>query len=265
MESSVEVIDSSIPNNSVNESSLQPTTSGSKYSKYPLPSYLLKSYWWAYLSPVGVKIFDRPWMVNAILWGQYNKIARDSASWIAAKPNQIVASVSCAYGTFFPWLAKKDNVKQLSVFDIAPIQLQSVRNKISAENLTDKCNFFIANAEQIPLASDHADCGVLYFLLHELPAEARAKVIAQTLRVVKKGGRLVIADYAPMKHPHLYHNSKFFRGIFEGLEPYLGNFWRCDLIEELKVTAEKQGKKITLVNEKYYFKKFYRLLEFNVE
>lgn len=240
-------------------------TSLSQYSKYPLPNYLLESYWWAYLSPVGVKIFDRPWVVNAILWGHYNKIAQDAAKAVGSREHQVVASISCAYGQFFPWLAKENHVKQLSVFDIAPIQLNSVKTKIEKKGVAEKCHFFIANAEQIPLASNHADCSVLYFLLHELPETVRANVLRESIRLVKQGGRIIIADYAPIENPHLFHNNTFFREIFEKLEPYLGNFWRCNLLEEMQTIAKQQGKKITLTNQTYYFQKFYRLVELSVQ
>ena len=43
-----------------------------------LPRYLEDIYWWAYLHPRAVRIFERQWLVNLILWGNYARL-RDAA------------------------------------------------------------------------------------------------------------------------------------------------------------------------------------------
>ena len=41
-----------------------------------VPRYLLTHYWWAYVHPNAVKAFERQWLVNLILWGNYNRLCR---------------------------------------------------------------------------------------------------------------------------------------------------------------------------------------------
>ena len=41
-----------------------------------IPDYLEKYYWWAYVRPWAVRIFERDWMINLILWGWYNPLRR---------------------------------------------------------------------------------------------------------------------------------------------------------------------------------------------
>ena len=41
-----------------------------------VPRYLLANYWWAYVHPNAVKLFERQWLVNLILWGNYNRLRR---------------------------------------------------------------------------------------------------------------------------------------------------------------------------------------------
>lgn len=241
-----------------------------QFSKYALPEYLAKHYWWAYLSPTGVKFFDRPFMVNRILWGQYHKIAQDAVHLFSSEnglvnTKQKVAGISCAYGEFFPKLAQHNNVNQLFLFDIAPIQLSQMQKKIPAQVLTSKCQLFLSNAEQISLANNSVDSSILFFLLHELPVPARANVLAEAIRITQSGGRIIIADYASNRDRHFFNRVKIFNSVFEKLEPFLANFWRCDLIAELSVQAKRQGRKVTLISERYYFTRFYRLLEFKVE
>lgn len=244
--------------------------SKTQYSQYALPDYLAKHYWWAYLSPTGVKFFDRPFMVNRILWGQYHNIAQDAVNLFSSDhglvdTKQKVAGISCAYGEFFPELVQHENVEQLFLFDIAPIQLSQMQKKIPAQALAEKCQLFLSNAEQISMANQSVNSAVLFFLLHELPVLARANVLAETIRITQSGGRIIIADYGVNHDRHFFNRYKIFNSVFEKLEPFLANFWHCDLSAELSEQAQCQGRKISLMSERYYFNRFYRLLEFKVD
>jgi ubiquinone/menaquinone biosynthesis C-methylase UbiE len=244
--------------------------SNEQYSQYALPEYLAEHYWWAYLSPKGVNFFDRPFIVNRILWGQYHKIAQDAVNLFSSEnvlvnAKEKVAGITCAYGEFFPKLAAHSNVEQLYLFDIAPIQLTQMKKKIPAQILEEKCLLFLSNAEQIAISDQCVDSAVLFFLLHELPVFSRANVLSETIRITKSGGRIIIADYAENRDKHFFNRIGVFNSVFEKLEPFLGDFWRCDLIAEISAQAKRHGRTVTLQSERYYFNRFYRLLEFSVE
>jgi hypothetical protein len=36
-----------------------------------VPDYLERVYWWAYVHPNAVRLFERQWLVNLILWGNF--------------------------------------------------------------------------------------------------------------------------------------------------------------------------------------------------
>jgi hypothetical protein len=36
-----------------------------------VPYYLNAHYWWAYIHPRAVQLFERQWLVNLVLWGNY--------------------------------------------------------------------------------------------------------------------------------------------------------------------------------------------------
>jgi ubiquinone/menaquinone biosynthesis C-methylase UbiE len=184
------------------------------YSPYALPDYLIKHYWWAYLSPLGVNFFDRGFMVNRILWGNYHAIAKDAVDMITSLDGQSVAGISSAYGEFFPQLVQKAQVESLHLFDIAPIQISQMQKKIPRLIINEKCQFFLSDAEHIALQNKSIDTSVLFFLLHELPESVRANVLTQAIRIVKQGGRLVIADYAQFTHSHIFHRNIIFRPCF---------------------------------------------------
>src|SRR4029450_13129871 len=39
-----------------------------------VPRYLQQVYWWAYVHPNAVHVFEREWLVNAILFGNYGRL-----------------------------------------------------------------------------------------------------------------------------------------------------------------------------------------------
>ena len=39
-----------------------------------VPYYLNAHYWWAYIHPTAVQLFERQWLVNLILWGNYGRL-----------------------------------------------------------------------------------------------------------------------------------------------------------------------------------------------
>lgn len=43
-----------------------------------MPKYLEDTYWWAYTHPNAPYVFEREWLVNLILWGNF-KFLRDNA------------------------------------------------------------------------------------------------------------------------------------------------------------------------------------------
>ena len=47
-------------------------------ARAPVPRYLEQVYWWAYVHPRAVQVFEREWLVNLILFGNYGRL-RDMA------------------------------------------------------------------------------------------------------------------------------------------------------------------------------------------
>jgi hypothetical protein len=96
-----------------------------------IPHYLQAHYWWAYVHPRAVHVFERQWLVNLILWGNYkrlcNAVLHDYGHDLSGRTLQI----ACAYGDLTPRLV--DCVApggSLEIVDILPIQLENLAKKL---------------------------------------------------------------------------------------------------------------------------------------
>jgi len=116
---------------------LQPYTSclhnNSFAAQIAMPKYMNDVYWWAYLEPWSPKIFDHPIVVNAILWGNYNRLRDAAVKEVPRDPKvpKKALQVACAYGSVTPALFDAlDESAHLEIVDISPIQLDIVARKV---------------------------------------------------------------------------------------------------------------------------------------
>ncbi len=221
------------------------------------PVYLARNYWWAYLSPLGVWFFSHRIIVNLILYGQYRNILNVLRNKLQTEACGRMLQISCAYGDITPTLA--DYASELHQNDVALIQLKVSRNNLAAHHRS--AHLTRMNAENLGYASHSFQTVVIFFLLHELPADARNRVLSESLRVLQPGGRLFIADYAPNMGSHLLHR-KWWTRLVEYMEPFLHNFWHSDLTTEIATIAHAMQRNVALTASSDLFKRFYRVEEY---
>jgi ubiquinone/menaquinone biosynthesis C-methylase UbiE len=212
------------------------------------PDYLRQNYWWAYIHPNGVRVFERQWLVNLILWGN-SALLRDAAlDELGATINGRTLQVACVYGDFSTRLAERiAPASSLDIVDVLPIQLQNLRHKLTA---SAPVTLYRRDSTALGFADALYDQAVIFFLLHEQPQLVRKRTLAEALRVVRPGGKLVIVDYhLPRKlHPLRY----LFRPILQTLEPYALDLWYRDIAEWLpKGVRLKQIRKQTFCGSLY--------------
>ena len=190
-----------------------------------LPDYLQKVYWWAYLHPLGVRIFERQWLVNLILWGHFARL-RDAA--LAELGNPIagrVLQVACVYGDFTQRIVGRLAPEaRLEVVDVAPIQLQNLRTKLVPD---PRVTLHLQDSSLLAQADASVDAVVLFFLLHEQPAEVRRRTLGEACRVVKPGGKVVLVDY---HNPSRWHPLRYLMApVLRRLEPFALDLWREEI------------------------------------
>jgi len=84
------------------------------------------------------------------------------------------------------------------------------------------------NAEKLPFLDGSFDAATSVYLLHEVPAEVRARVLREIHRVVRPGGLVVIADSIQLRDaPELSREILAFPSRFH--EPYYMGYVKDDL------------------------------------
>lgn len=190
-----------------------------------IPSYLTETYWWAYVHPRVVYLFERQWLVNVILWGNFARLRDLALHALGALTGGRTLQIACVYGDLTARLiVQLESDSRLDVVDILPIQLQSLARKLPDP---DAATLICGNSAALQFESGSYDRALLFFLLHEQPQEVRRRTLSEALRVVKPGGRIVIVDY---HRPRTFHPLYLpMAAILRGLEPFALDLWRHDV------------------------------------
>ncbi len=201
-----------------------PVTTGAKGGG--IPRYLTHHYWWAYVHPNAVRVFERQWLVNLILWGCYRQLRDAALAAIGETAPGRSLQVASVYGDLTPELAHRVDASDgsLDVVDVLPVQLENLGHKLPVDAPVRLLN---SNATDLPAPDASYDRALLFFLLHEQPADVRRRTLEEVMRVVRPGGSIVIVDFS---RPGLLHPLRWlWLPILGVLEPFARDLWRDGL------------------------------------
>lgn len=227
-----------------------------------VPEYLARYYWWAYLWRWGIWFFDHQPVINAILFGQYGRLLKRTLTQVDTRPDARLLQLTCVYGKLTPSLLSVTG-NEVHLCDIATGQLQLARRK--TQHVSERCHLARMNAESLAYRDGVFDQVIVFFLFHEMPAEARQRTYAEIARVVRPGGSVLITEYASTPRRHWLYRLAPFRWLLGRLEPFLPGFWQEDVTARLSDAFKQNGK--GLVGEpgvEYCFAGFYRIMRFNL-
>ncbi len=187
-----------------------------------VPRYLADTYWWAYVHPRAIHFFERQWLVNLILWGNFGRLRDAALDALGLETPGRTLQVACVYGDLTARLLRRCAPgSSLDVVDVLPLQLANLARKLPPQS---NVSLHHCNSAAMHFVSGSFDRALLFFLLHEQPEAVRRATIAETLRVVRPGGRVVIVDYhRPSRLNPLYVPMQ---GVLRALEPFAMDLWR---------------------------------------
>ena len=90
------------------------------------------------------------------------------------------------------------------------------------------------DAVNLCLPAQSYDWVMLFFLLHEQPADVRAKTLGEAFRVVKPDGKVLIVDFAK---PRAWNPFRYLWCVFLAIfEPFALDLWWTDMADLLPPT-----------------------------
>ena len=162
-------------------------------------------------------------VTNLLTLGQARRLRKLTVDLALIKPGDHVLDVGC--GTGEVTLAAKKHAKQGTVYGIDPApEMVSVARKKAARKKLD-IDFRVGVIEALPFPDSSIDVVTSSLMMHHLPENLKIRGLAEIYRVLKPGGRLLIADF--MRPTGSFFNHLFIaftrhQGLQKGIEDLQG-------------------------------------------
>jgi len=173
-----------------------------------------------YTNPRLMRLVDVQPLIAAILLFQYDRLV----SIITRRLRRMeltgrdVLITSCAFGNVMPRVTRSALQKgagMIRVVDIVESELQHARRKMS--ELAAHFSFRRDDATALSLPDGSVAANVMFFLLHELPHDLKARALGEACRVLEPGGQLLLAEFHRPRPLVLRGLSWAYFNVFEPL------------------------------------------------
>jgi ubiquinone/menaquinone biosynthesis C-methylase UbiE len=135
------------------------------------------------------------WFIDTFLFlGQVRRLRLRTATLAHIQPGDAVLDVGCGTGTLAMKVARRVGVTG-RVAGVDPGAEQIARARSKAARCHMPIDFQIGVIEQIPFPDQTFDVVLSTLMMHHLPNGVKRQGLAEIARVLKPGGRLVIADF----------------------------------------------------------------------
>jgi ubiquinone/menaquinone biosynthesis C-methylase UbiE len=158
-------------------------------------------------------------IVNIVTLGQARRLRRVTVEQAGIRPGNSVIDVGC--GTGEVTLLAKTRAKDGQVYGIDPSpEMITVARKKAARKRLD-IDFRMSVIESLSFPDASIDVVTSSLMMHHLPENLKARGLAEVYRVLKPGGRLLIADFMRPTGSflsHLYIAFTRHQGLRSGVE-----------------------------------------------
>lgn len=193
------------------------------------PAYYLRTFHWqtdGWLSERSARLYDAG--VEFLFGGTADVMRRMAippvVDAVRDTPRPRILDLGCGTARFLLQLSRALPGAKLYGLDMsAPYLLEA-----SALLAGTDASFLAENAEAMPLADAQFHAVTSVYLFHELPADARRRVMREAWRVLVPGGRVVVCDSAQLaESAELAPVLRAFPAAYH--EPYYKSYLRDDL------------------------------------
>ncbi len=139
-------------------------------------------------------------LVKLITLGKDQRVREATAELAQIQPGESILDVGCGTGH----LTRVAKVKagaaaEVAGLDASPEMIDVARQKAIEEGVD--IDFQTGLIEQLPYDDEQFDLVLSSLMVHHLPDDLKAAGFAEVYRVLKPGGRLLVVDFEPPKHP----------------------------------------------------------------
>jgi ubiquinone/menaquinone biosynthesis C-methylase UbiE len=165
---------------------------GSHPGSPPETSGLLLDLGWRYDLMVGA--------IDLVSGGRLRALRRQVLDLADLRPGEAVLDVGCGTGTLaLEAQPRVGDAGRVVGIDPAPKQLARARAKAAHRGLP--LEFRLGVIEALPFPDASFDAALSTLMMHHLPDDLKRRGLAEIARVLKPGGRLVVADAEHPGHP----------------------------------------------------------------
>ena len=139
------------------------------------------------------------WLTDLFMFrGRVRKLRQKTVDLARIQPGETVLDVGCGTGTLVMEVARRVG-RGGRVAGIDPGHQQIVRARAKAARRNVSIEFQVGIIEQLTFPDQTFDVVFSTLMMHHLPAPLKRQGLAEIARVLKPGGRLVIADFKHKK------------------------------------------------------------------
>ncbi|WP_194816534.1 methyltransferase domain-containing protein [Nocardia sp. XZ_19_385] len=132
---------------------------------------------------------------SVFMLGRSTSLNRKLAVLSGVRPGNRVADIGCGPGDLVRHLAQRTGAEG-SVTGVDPSPEMIAYSTTHSAHLPN-CTFELAPAQQLPLPDASLDVLTCTFVMHHIPEAHRPAAVAQMFRVLRPGGRILLADTHP--------------------------------------------------------------------
>lgn len=157
--------------------------------------------------------------VNIMTLGHARMLRAMTIERALIQPGDTVLDVGCGTGEVTLRAKLRAGNGQVAGIDPAPEMIAVARKKAARRNLD--IDFRVGVIEALPFADSSVDVVTSSLMMHHLPDEVKVRGLREIYRVLKPGGRLLIADFMRPSSSfvnHLFLIATHHRGLKYGVE-----------------------------------------------